>query len=38
MENAVWELICVVCAKSVSFMQGVFYYFSHCDINKALIY
>lgn len=36
MENAVWQLICVVYAKFVLFMQGVFYSLSHCDINEAL--
>mgnify|MGYP007039315990 CR=1 FL=1 len=27
---------CVVCAKIMSFMQEVFYFRSHCDINEAL--
>ena len=36
MENAVWQLTCVVYAKSVLFMQETFYYPSHCGINKAL--
>lgn len=36
MEDAVWQLICVVYAKSVLFVQGVFYCFSRCDINKVL--
>ncbi len=36
MENAVWQLICAVYAKSVSFVQRVFYCFSSCDINRAL--
>ena len=26
---------CVVYAKSVSFVQGVFYFLSHCDIKEA---
>ncbi len=33
---AVWQLICAVYAKSVSFVQRVFYCFSSCDINRAL--
>ncbi len=28
---------CVVYAKSVLFIQGVFYMTSHCDINMVLI-
>ena len=26
----------VVCAKIMSFVQEVFYFLSHCDINEAL--
>lgn len=36
MENAVWQLMCVVYAKSVLFMQGIFYSLSLCDINETL--
>ena len=27
---------CVVCAKIMLFMQEVFYFLSHCDINEVL--
>lgn len=37
MENAVWQLNCVVYAKCASFMQGVFYCSSCRDIKKMLI-
>lgn len=36
MENAVWQLMCVVYTKSVLFMQGVFYSLSYCDIKEEL--